>query len=329
MTVKLTIIGLGQIGGSIGLALANQIHQLKRVGHDRSVLTTREAEKMGAIDQVETNLHRAVEDADIVILAVPVDEIRGVLDEIIPDLKEEVLLVDTSPIKSQVNRWVGEMLGEKRYFVSLTPSINPAYLHDTGSGLEAAHADLFKNSLMVVTSPTGTSPDAIKLALDLVALLDATPLFADADESDGLKAAGHMLPQLAAAALVNATIDQPGWTEGRKLASSAYAKVTEPVLHLDDTYRLGQAVLMNRENIVRVIDNLIASLTDLRQAAAEEDADKLHSLLEHARDGRMDWWKQRQTSNWEATVPRAEMPAKGEFLKRFFGLGLFGRKEKK
>ncbi len=91
--------------------------------------------------------------------------------------------------------------------MTMTPTLNPAYLDETKLGIDAAHADLFKNSLMVITSPPGTDADALKLATDLAMLLGSIPFFADAYETDGLMAAVHLLPELVAAALVDATID--------------------------------------------------------------------------------------------------------------------------
>ena len=69
MSAQITIIGLGKIGTSIGLALADETDQLTRIGHDKSMETAKSAEKLGALDKVHLNLHASVENADIVILA--------------------------------------------------------------------------------------------------------------------------------------------------------------------------------------------------------------------------------------------------------------------
>lgn len=319
MTVQLTIIGLGQIGASIGLALADETHQLERVGHDSDIITARKAEKLGAIDRFQLNLHTAVENADLVVLALPADEVRDVLKEIAPDLKAEVVVIDTAPIKTAVTRWVQDLLPPDRFFLTFTPTLNPAYLLETASGIDAAHADLFKNSLMYVTATPGASADAIKLASDLALLLGARPIFSDAYEADGLTAAGSLLPKLVAAALVNATTGQPGWNEVRKVAGQAYAMGSEPLEHLDDTNRLGQAALLNPDNAVRVLDDMIAALQQLRQAVAGREEDQLHTLLENARQERIRWLSERGSGKWDI-APRPEMPAKGEFVSRFFGL---------
>ena len=101
MNVKTTIIGLGQVGASIGLALSAHTDQVVRIGHDKDLKTAKAAEKAGALDQVVINLHKAVEDADLVILAVPVDEVSDLISQIAADLKEGAVLLDTSPLKTR------------------------------------------------------------------------------------------------------------------------------------------------------------------------------------------------------------------------------------
>jgi prephenate dehydrogenase len=85
--------------------------------------------------------------------------------------------------------------------------------------------------MVAIVTPSGTASEAIKLAIDFVSLLDCEHLFVDPVELDSLMAAVHLLPQLMAAALLNTTVDQPGWWEGRKFAGRAYAQVTAPSVH--------------------------------------------------------------------------------------------------
>ncbi len=66
-----------------------------------------------------------------------------------------------------------------------------------------------------------------------------------------------ILPQILAATLLNATVDQPGWREGRKVAGRAYADASGPVLHLDGSQSLKTSIVSNRENVVRVLDNAL------------------------------------------------------------------------
>lgn len=327
MTVQITILGLNQIGASIGLALANQKEKFKRLGNDRNVEIAKKAMKMGAVDDVVINLPSAIRKADVIILAIPVDDIYATLETIAPDLKEDVVVIDTSALKSTIADWVKTLLPVGRHFVSLTPALNPQYFFESSADLEGARADLFKNSLMAITCPPNTNREALKLATDLAKLLGAGVLFADQMEVDGLLAASQILPQLTAAALLQATTDQPGWREGRKLAGIDYAQATAPILHLDGEQSAGQIALSNKENTVRVIDNLIDALQTLRTQIASDDGKALHTYITKARQDRQTWWLQRQRGEWERDgTPHTTLPTSGENLSQLF-LGGIGKRK--
>ena len=327
MTIQITIIGLGQIGASIGLGLAGQGEIIRRVGHDREIEIARQAEKLGALDKAMNNLPAAVREADLVILSLPMDQIRETMSLVAPHLKEGAVLMDTGPVKEVVAAWAGELLPNDRHYIGLTPVINPAYLHAPDSGLEAAHADLFRGGLIAIAAPPRSSSEAIKLAADLTRLLGATPLFADPIELDGLMAATHQLPQLLAAALLNATVDQPGWREGRKVAGRAFAEATGPMVHMSEPKSLRTSVMLNRENLLRLIDSTSAALQTIRTDINEENFDALEERLERARQGRDLWWRQRQAGDWlnGEAVPAQGGSSSSDVFGRLLG---FGRKPK-
>jgi prephenate dehydrogenase len=320
--VTITILGLGQIGTSIGLALAESREQVLRIGNDKEPDAWHNAQKVGAVDKVLINLPDAVENADVVILAVPVDELRVTIEAIAPYLKAGSVLLDASPVKTQVTRWVEELVkGEDRYFLTITPAVNPKYLLETDRGWASAQADLFKDSIIMVTSPTGVDESAVNLTENIIRRLGATPLFADSLEVDGLLSSSHLLPELLAIALVNVTTGQPGWSDGRKLAGQTFARMTEPVFFFGEKSKLGQAALHNRDNAVRMIDNLIAELRDLRDEIVEGDADRLHERFDRARKERQTWWAQRLSNKWETKGDKTPpMPTVGESLGRLIGL---------
>jgi prephenate dehydrogenase len=320
MTVQVTILGLGQIGTSIGLALGEHKDLVRRVGNDPEPNIAKRAEKLGAIDQVIYNLPSSVRQADLVILAMPVGEIREVFEAIAQDLKEGAVIIDTSPVKQAVAMWAAELLPPERHFVAWTPTIHPAYLHETVFGIEAAHADLFKDCLVFITTPPGAPAPAIKLASDLTTLIGGKPFYADQAEVDGLLAGNTLLPELIATALINAVMDQPGWDEGRKLAGRVFTLATSPILGLEGEKSVAQAAIANRENVVRVIDNLMAELAHLRTAIQNEDADELQKRVQDAQENREIWIGQRKVNNWVSVdSPPSNLPTPGDVLGRLVG----------
>ena len=258
----------------------------------------RQAEKIGAIDRIDINLPHSVSGADLVVLSLPLDQIRETLEIIAPDLRENCVVMDTGSAKEAVAAWAAELLPEGRHYVGLTPVLNPAYLHEVDLGINAARPDLFQGGLMAIVAPAQADSAAIKMAADLTRLLGAVPLFADPLEVDGVMAATHLLPQLMAAALLNATVDQPGWREGRKFAGRAYAESTAPAVLPGDAYSLAATALLNRDNTLRVLDSAIAALSAIRSDIDQQDEAALDERLSRARKGRDTWWKGRRSLEW-------------------------------
>jgi prephenate dehydrogenase len=298
MSAQITIVGLGQIGSSIGLALKAHNVAVQRVGHDKDAQAAKEAQKVGAVDDVKYNLPASVRQAKIVILALPLAAIRETLAAIAPDLQEGTLILDTAPAKAAVAAWAQELLPAGRFYIGLTPAINPEYLHGTEFGVQAAHADLFEKGVMVVNVPVGTPENVFNLAMELVSLLGAMPLLMDTAEADGIFSAMHVLPQLAAASLIHMTVDQPGWQEARKLAGRPYATVTAGAAYHDDVLSLTEAALENRENTVRLLNTYISALLTLREAIDANDREAVSERLQDAIQGRGRWFDERVAAEW-------------------------------
>ena len=317
MSVQITIIGLGQIGSSIGLALKARGVDARIVGHDKDPHAAKEAQKMGAVDDVKYNVLASVRDAKVVILALPFAGIRETLELIAPELQEGTLVLDTAPSKATVAAWAKELLPQGRFYIGLTPAINPDYLHGTEVGVRAAHADLFERGLMVVDAPMGTHEDAFNLTMNFVAFLGAVPLLMDTAEADGIFASMHFLPQLTAAALLDATVNTPGWEEARKLGGRPYASVTAGLAYHDDVASLRDSVLENRENVVRLLNSYITSLIRLRDEIEDQDRDALAKRLENARNGRDRWFDERLAADWSKRQSQPmDIPS---FSNRLFG----------
>lgn len=321
MTVHIAIIGLGQTGASVGLALADQKEKLHRTGHDIDPAQARQAEKQGAVDSIHFNLPAAVEKADLVVLALPIDQIKPTLEVIAPVLRQDAVVVDFAPVKRAMLEWARQILPPDRHYVGLAPVRNPLYLDVPEADADTAHADFFHHSIIAVVTPPGTPAEANRLATDLISLLGAEHLFIDPYELDGLVAATHILPELLSSALVHATTAQPGWLEARKFADKAYAAVTRPAAHPGTAAALTRMALNAPDNTLRVLDNAIDALQTLRTLVAEGDAPALEAYFEQARQNRLTWWEQRSAGNWSKEgEPKVEPFGTGMILGRLLGI---------
>lgn len=326
MPVQVTIIGLGQIGASMGLALATHKDTVTTVGHDIEIGIERAAQKKGAVEKTEHNLPKAVRDARIVLLALPVHQVRETLEFIAPDIADGTVVMDTAPVKSEVAKWAQKILPEGSYYVGLVPTISAEFLNDTNTGLDSAKADLFSKSIFLVDAPTGVPGEAVQLASDFVKLLGATAMLTDIVESDGLVASTHLLPQLVSAALLNATVDQPGWKDGRKLAGRAFIAATSALTIHKDSEALQMLSSHNRENVTRSLNSMISALQALRDDIETGNDRSVKERLRSAQEGRTNWLNERESANWvELQHEPTDYPSVNE---RLFG-SLMGRRTKK
>jgi len=325
MQIKMTILGLGQIGTSIGMALKNHSDLFYLTGYDENPKVMRQASKLKVVDKTTSRLKKELETSDAVLMALPTDEMRPMMEEMVPLMKEGAVLLDTALSKEMVANWAAELLPEGCSYVGLTPVINPEYLVSTDSGIDGARIDLFHNGMIAISAPPRTDAKALKFAADLTRLLDTSVLFADILEVDSVMTATHTVPQLMAAALLNATVNQPNWRDAGKMAGRAYAEVSGPIEHLGLPGTLAANAMQNKDNVLRVLNSVIASIESLRDVVAEGDADLLTQRLERARESRNQWWRDRHPEA-HPTKPDYERPS---ISSMFFGEMLRPSKKKK
>lgn len=315
---RITIIGLGLIGGSIGLALRQAGGDYEVVGHDREHTAAGKAHKRGAVSKTEWNLISACEGADLIIIATPVMAIKETLTAVAPYLKSGCLITDTASIKGPVMVWAKEILPDTVHFVGGDPVIS----QEIGQprGIEGARADLFRGGLYCLTPSPEAAPQAVQLATDLVHLLGARPFFLDAAEHDGLIAGVDHLPFVLSAALLGTTVPSPAWREMRKLAGDAFQSATHLSSGDAATYR--DVCLTNGENIVRWIDACLVRLRELREVIIAQEAEKLEKTFEEVISVRDRWLREKADGRWELTEETSiPIPPQPSFLRRFIGIG--------
>ena len=246
------------------------------------------------------------------------------LRQLAQDLRKDAVVVETSPVKAEVTKWMQEALPETAHYVGVVPAIGAAYLDLTASGLDSAKADLFEKGIFLVSAPSGTPGEAVKLVTDLVNLLGSTSILTDVIESDGLMASSYLLPRLASAALLNGTMRQPGWNEAKKSASRGYFAATSALL---DNSMDGLAMLteQNRSNVIHHLNAMIYCVLDWRDHIEHDKHDSLVKRLMSAKEGREKWLAEREKADWSRT-PGQDIE-KPSFMESLFGskLGKMGK----
>lgn len=273
MATKISIIGLGLIGTSIGLALRSaKLKDLEIVGHDKEPTRGRGAKGRGALNSVEWNLYRCIEDADMVIIATPAMAIKEVMEQIAARLPDDCVVTDTGSTKQQVLQWAEDILPSKVHFIGGHPMAGKEE-----SGPSAADAALFRGSTYCVL-PSARAPKwAVQAVLSLVDTLGASPYFIDAQEHDSYVAAVSHLPVALSAALVASTTESPSWPEMARLAASGYRDVSR--LASGDPEMNRDICMTNIDQIVSWIDRAALKLLELKRHLLEADEESVARLF--------------------------------------------------
>jgi prephenate dehydrogenase len=281
-TVLVTIIGLGLIGGSIGLALRQgKKPGWKIVGYSRRQETIAKALSLGAIERGETNLKDAVKQADFVIIATPVLTVKEIFSDIAPHLPSACIVTDTASTKVQVMKWAEEILPPTVDFIGGHPMAGRETY-----GIQAAQAELFRGCTYCLTSTEEASPKSLDTVTDMVKKLGAVPFFINAQEHDNLVAGISHLPMLLSAVLVSLTTKNTSWSKMSKLAASGYYDLTR--LASGNPEVNAHTCLSNKEAIVSWIDKFSKELERYRQLVAGGDK-RLEQAFTDANKARQEW----------------------------------------
>ncbi len=312
--LKIAIVGLGLIGASAGLALRRHQDKVTLIGHDRDPGAAAQAKKLGAVDRTEWNLINAVAQADRVLLALPLAEIRDTLKIIAEELKPSCVVVDTADVKEPVLAWARELLPPAVHFIGGHPIVVVEQLGATG-----ARADLFDRKLFCLTADPATEDGAVHLAADLAEALGGQPFFLDAREHDGMAAAVEHLPRLMAAALMAATSRSAGWGDMRKVAGSQFYSST--LIAADRGASAAAGLLANREHVLRWLDTLTVELDAWRQLLAGGDEEKLAEALEQGLFTGHKWFADYNEGLWEQRDAGPALPTTGGVFRDLLGFG--------
>ncbi len=319
----IAIIGLGLTGTSFGLGLQREPGNFEVVGHDKDPETTSAAKKAGAIQRGEWNLHRAYEDADLVVLAVPLSELEDVLGHMREGVRPNSLIMAMSSIMQPAIEIADRQLPDNVHFVVGHPIVSGV------GGALTPRADLFADAPFCLAPSLRTDPDAVQLASDFAERLGAKPFYVDAAEHDGMMAGVEQLPQIMAAALMRMTAASPTWEETRRLAGRRFAQATELG---SSAAQIFAGLEANRANLLFRIDQLQRELAEWKALLAldvDEDADNpLLEELKRVAGERDQWETQAALKRWDEAPGMEALDDQPGFMRQMLFGGMFGRKTK-
>lgn len=196
--MKLAIIGVGLIGGSLGLCLKEKLgDKIFITGLCRTESSMRRAMELGAVDLATSDLEKVVGEADIIFLSPPVLQIVPMVKKILPFVKAGAILTDAGSTKKFIRDELNKILPPDVYYIAGHPMTGREK-----SGVEAADKNLFKGKAYVIVEDTGAPPEAQEKLMNILRLTEANFLTIDIAKHDRCASIISHVPHLAAAALV-------------------------------------------------------------------------------------------------------------------------------
>jgi len=281
MINRLAIIGIGLIGGSLSLALKQSGSVKHVVGFSRKASTRSEALSLGVIDSAVSSIADAIQNADIVVLAVPVGAIADALISIAPYVKDNMIITDVGSVKFQVVDAAKLALGDKfRQFVPGHPIAGTEK-----SGPAAAFAELYQEHRVVLTPTKQTDEVAIKKVRNMWKEAGAEVSIMTAEHHDDVLAATSHLPHLLAFNLVDMLAEEGGdVAEVLRYAAGGFRDFSRIASSDPEMWR--DISLTNSNAILSLLKKYQHQMSLLQQAIEQQDADYLIAVFERAKQAR-------------------------------------------
>lgn len=280
---------MGLIGGSVALALKKAGNAPHIVGVGRSAASLNEALKLNVIDAIETNIHAALEHADLVLIAAPVAQTTAILTSIKPHLNSHTIITDAGSTKRDVLACAKEILGDQfSQFVGGHPIAGAEK-----SSVSAATADLFVGKNVVLTPAPkdkqnmGTNSHAVSDVANLWQTCGANVCEMSAETHDSIFAAVSHLPHLLAFALVDEIASRPNAAQLFSFAASGFRDFTRIAGSHPEMWR--DISLANKTALLNEISAYQDELSQLKQLLEHKDGAGLQALFERASIARNAW----------------------------------------
>ena len=272
-------IGLGLIGGSVARHLKKLDRGYTLIAYNRSINSLNEAKKDGIIDIICTEINDEFGKCDYIFLCTPVEYNAIYLAKLKPIIKDTCLITDVGSVKTHIHNEVIR-LGLESNFIGGHPMAG-----SEKTGIANAKRHLLENAYYIVTPTSKVPKESVEAYVELVRSLKALPLVLDYHEHDFVTGAISHLPHLIAAALVNLVHNEDTPSETmRMVAAGGFKDITRIASSSPEMWE--QICMTNSENILKVLNDYIRNLEDIRGALEQKNGSAIHTLFRESRDYR-------------------------------------------
>jgi len=274
---KVTIIGVGLMGGSFALALKESGFKGRVAGVGRKKENLIKAKSLGIIDEYSTDPAAGVKDAGLVLLAPPPGQFEAIAKDIKGRLKTGAIVTDVGSVKGEIVKRLEALMPEGVSFVGGHPIAGKE-----SSGVDGADAKLFKGARCIITPTGNTDGSALENVVELWETFGCKVSLMTPDEHDMIFAAVSHMPHVLAYVLVNAIMDTK--EDMLHYGGSGLKDMTRVALSSPELW--SDICSYNREPVLKALKGFSSSLTHTIDLIERSDWDSLEKEFKKAKKRR-------------------------------------------
>lgn len=280
---KITIVGVGLLGGSLGMAIKCRRLARRVEGYVRRPATAVECRRLKVLDRATLDLHSAVADADLVIVCTPLAQMRSLVKQMLPSLKRGAIVTDVGSVKGSVVKELESLVAKAGgHFVGSHPMAGAEK-----TGVSAARADLFECAMCVVTPTRRTNLAALRKVENFWKAVGGRLLKLTPEIHDLLASRSSHLPHVLAATLAHGVLDPAQPKSQAALCANGFRDTTRIASGSPEMWR--DIALANRRNLARALAGFVVKLRKFQRTLEKSDAKAVTRFFETAKQRRDRW----------------------------------------
>jgi prephenate dehydrogenase len=280
---KITIVGVGLLGGSLGLAIKKRRLAEEVVGYVRRPASIPECKKAGAVDSCTMDLGEAAKDADLIVLCTPLAQMLSLLKKMRPSIKRGAIITDVGSVKAPVVKQLESVVARAgAHFIGSHPMAGAEK-----TGVAAARENLFENAVCVVTPTRKSNSGALRKTEQLWKAFGARVMRLAPELHDELVSRSSHLPHVAAATLANLILDPRHPKSQPLLCANGFRDTTRIASGSPEMWR--DIAVANRKNLSKALGTFIRELKTFQTVLSHGDAQAAEKFFQQGKQRRDAW----------------------------------------
>lgn len=280
---KITIVGVGLLGGSLGLAINKRQLADQVTGYVRRTPSIAECKKAGAVDLCTTDLAEAVGNADLIVLCTPLAQMLPLLKQMLPSVKRGAIITDVGSVKATVVKELESLVTKAgAHFIGAHPMAGAEK-----TGVAAARPELFVNAACVVTPTKRSNKSALQKTEAFWKDVGTRVMRLTPEMHDELVSRSSHLPHVAASTLANLVLDPKHPKSQPLLCANGFRDTTRIASGSPEMWR--DIAMANRKNLAKALDAFIRDLKKVQAILKKGDGQSAEKFFQQGKQRRDAW----------------------------------------